>query len=310
MKQKLKYIFLVGLVCAPCFLYAQTKPKRDTSKDRSVVVAKQQALAKRKAAEQAAAKKRREAAEEDAKRKEDAVNIQTLKTATYLLVAQQTSVTKNVSSYGESITLSVSTDGDDWDVSYLPHWCRVTKYSDFFYLSVQQNTSHDPRSDWFRVTSGSKAVRVDIKQDGAPFNITSSINSAYLTHNVVWNSLRVNANVTILGAQGQKCLIVAFIEDEKGNYIKASSAFPNYGLQSSNYLCVTKEITPTSDNLQNYNVSVDIPNNAMRLYNKKNNLRCRLSVYCVKTSTYVSNANYLLPFVAKNKKGKVTTSRM
>lgn len=305
MIRKLQYIFLICLFCAPCFVDAQTKPKRDTSKDRSVVVARQQALARQKAAEQAAERKRRAAAE--ARRRENARIAQIPKTATYLLVDQQTSVTKYVSSYGGSLSLNISTDGEDWSVSYVPSWCSVSKYSNSFSLSIQKNTSHDPRSDWFKVTSGNKEVRVDIKQNGVPLNITSRINSASLTHNVGWNSLRVDANVTISGAQGQKCLLVAFIVDENGDFIKASSGFSNYGLQSSNDLYVAKEITPTSDNSQFYNVVLDIPNNAMQLYKKKNKLRCQLTVYCVKTASYVSGANYTLPFIAKNKKSGVTT---
>lgn len=294
---------------------AQTKPKRDTSKDRSVIVAKQQAIAKKKAAEQAAEKKRREAAaEESARRRQYARKVQTPKAATYLYVDQQASVTKNVSSNGSSVSLNVSTDGKDWNVSYLPTWCSVTKYSNSFYLSIQKNTSHNPRSDWFKVTSDNKEVRVDIKQEGAPINITSRINSANLVHSAVQNisstwifGLKINANVTISGAMGQRCLVVAFINDEHGNPIKASYSYPKYGLNTSNDLYTCAEITPTSDYTYTYNTSLFIPYNAMRLLKKKNKLKCQLAVYCEGTGKYVTGANYTLFFRAKKKKTRTIT---
>lgn len=40
---KLKILFLIGFICIPYFGYAQAKPKRDTSKDRSAVIARKKA---------------------------------------------------------------------------------------------------------------------------------------------------------------------------------------------------------------------------------------------------------------------------
>lgn len=41
---KLKILFLIGLICVPCFAFGQAKPKRDTSKDISAVIARKKAL--------------------------------------------------------------------------------------------------------------------------------------------------------------------------------------------------------------------------------------------------------------------------
>lgn len=331
MTHKLKNMLLIGLVCAPCFVWAQTKPKRDTTKDRSVVIAKQQAQAKRNTSQPKNVEppKQQEKAKKNVVRQTVARNrVQTTerkrtqhsqttppsqttrapKSATYLRVDQQNYfVTKHLPHTSGSIVLTISTNGKDWSISSLPKWCKAEKYDCYVTLKYDRNTEYDERYASLFVNSDNQRVRVDFKQDGAPLNITSCINYAYLTHTMQRNALRVNANVSIQGAKGQKCLIVAFIKDESGNIIKASRRFSNYGLQSSNYLCVTKEVTPANDNMQNYNVAFDIPNNAMQLYKKKNKLSCELSIYCVKTETYVSMGNYSLPFKAKVKKSNVAT---
>ena len=317
MLQKLLIVFLVGLFCTPCFTYAQPKPTRDTSKDRSVVIARQEAQAKQKAVAQEAEQKRKRAAAKT-QRKHNAQATQTPQVATYLRVNQLTTVSKTVGASGGSETFNVSTDGKEWSVIDVPTWCWVTKYSNYFKLSYNDNPSHDDRVNCFKVKCDSQEVRVEIKQNATPLNITSRFNYAYLTHNVYGNNispsgnlcLKINANVTIQGAKDQKCLVVAFIYDEYNNSIKASSGFSYFGLQSSNDLFVEAEITPTSDDSQSYNVTLYLPNNAMRLWKKKNKLRCQLAVYCVNTSSYISGANHTLSFKAKSKKGKVTTKKI
>lgn len=300
------------LMCASNVANAQSKPKRDVSKDKSVIAAQRKAQAKKTTSKQQTSAKR--------KRKTYAATPPTPKYATYLRVNQLTSVSKNVSSQAGNETFIINTDGKEWSVVAVPFWCHVTKHSDRFVLSYNSNPSYDARSDWLKVKSDNQEVRIDIKQEGAPINITSNFNYAYLQHNTDWSGdrsyatrktkcLGINANVTIKGAKGLKCLVVAFITDEYGKNIKATYGFSSYGLPSSNDLYVATEVIPQSDNAQTFNVNLHLPNNAMRLLKKKNKLRCYLAVYCMKTSTYVSGANYTLRFNAKSKKGKVTTKK-
>ena len=68
-------------------------------------------------------------------------------------------------------------------------------------------------------------------------------------------------------------------------------------------------MTPITDNPQTYNLVLYLPNNAMNLPKKKNKLQCQLAVYCVKTSSYISNAKYIMNFKAKKKRGKITTKK-
>lgn len=312
MVRKILIVLCAMLVCTFDVANAQSKPKRDVSKDKSVIAAQRKVQTKKTTPKQQTQAKKI--------RKAYVTPPQTKKQATYLRVNQLTSVSKNVSSQAGSETFTVNTDGKEWSVVALPFWCNVTRYSDRFVLSYNSNPSYDTRSDWFKVKCDNQEVRIDIKQEGAPVNITSNFNYAYLQHNTDWSGdwslavrktkwLGINANVTIKGAKGLKCLVVAFVADEYGKNIKAASSFPSYGLPSSNDVYAATEVIPQSDDAQTFYVNLRLPNNAMRLLKKKNKLRCYLAVYCTKTSTYVSGANYTLRFNAKSKKGKVTTKK-
>lgn len=308
MIRKIIYGFFIAILIAPAIANAQSIPKRDTSKDRSVITTKQQK--KQKALAESQKGKQR-----NTKTRPKQQTVVTPKYATYLLIDQQTSLTVAINSYSGNETYNVSTDGKEWSISHLPSWCRITKYANSFSLYVEANPLHEERTDWFKVTSDNKEVIINVKQSGKPLNVAAHINYATLLHNVFWSSqellggrhLQINTDVTIIGARGQKCMIVAFISDENNYSIKATSGYSNYAITASNNVYAATEVTPSSDDAQRFNVEIYLPNNAMKLPKKQNKLRCHLAVYCDKTAKYIIGADYTLPFKAKNKKGRVTT---
>lgn len=310
MFRKIIYILFIVVLVAPAIANAQSKPKLVVSKDRTVNVTKQQKQTKK-----ANPQKRRQVT---ARKPQRRPTVESPQYASFLRVDQQSSVTINdVNSYGGKETFSVSTDGKEWSVVGLPSWCRVTqKDIDSFVLSCDANTSHDDRSDSFKVISDNQEVRVDIKQNGAPLHITANFYWGYLHHNEKRDFeggddspyLRINTDVTIKGAKGQKCLVCAFISDENDHSVKASYGYTNYSI-SSNNVYAAKEVTPTSDEEQSFDVDIYLPNNAMKLLKKRNKLRCHLALYCVKTAKYINGADYTLNFRAYNKKSKVTTKK-
>ena len=192
----------------------------------------------------------------------------------------------------------------------LPSWCRVTsKNSGSFTVYIDSNALHEDRSDWFSVKSDSKEVKVYLKQSGKPVSITASYYSGYLTHGYYLNGveyMKVNATLRVSGAKNLRLLAVATVQNEYGNSVYAASGYSNYALNDGTFYAAS-ELTPTSDDYSSYNVTVYVPNNALRLYNKKNKLTCRLSLYCEKTGEFVTNASYTLYFNAKYKNGTVTT---
>ena len=308
MKQILFILLIITIYAID--LNAQSKPRRDISKDKSVILAKKKEA--KKAAEIAKQKKR-----DAAKRYRKKKVIQTPKTASFLRVNQLQYINKTVSSNGGSETFEVNTDGKEWNVVALPLWCHLTKYANSFVLSYNQNPSHDERSDWFKVKSDNLEVKIDITQTGLPLNISARFNYCSLQHDAShYNKgtyekcLTIVSNVTIKGAKNQKCMIVAFFYDDAGNSIKATYKYPDYAIPSSKDVFVATEVVPTSDEAQTFNSVLYLPNDAMALLKKKNKIRCQLVVYCVKTSSYISNANYTMYFKAKKKRGKITTKKM
>ena len=306
MKQILFILLIITIYAID--VNAQSKPRRDISKDKSVILAKKKEAKK---AADIAAQKKRDAAKRYRKKK----IVQTPKTATFLRVNQLHYLKKRLSSNGGSETFEINTDGKEWNVVALPIWCRLTRYANSFILSYNQNPSHDERSDWFKVQSDNLEVKIDIIQTGLPLNISAKFNYCSIQHDVVhYNSngesekyLQIFSDVTIKGAKKQKCLVVAFFSDDAGNSIKASYKYSNYAISSSKDVFVAAEVEPTSDEAQNFNTVLYLPNDALFLPEKKKKIRCQLAVYCVKTSSYISNANYTLYFKAKKKRGKITT---
>ena len=292
-------------------LCAQSKPKRDVSKDRSVIVAKQEKA--KKASGTIEKKNRREVVKKSQRPKRDNSPM----VATYLRVNQLPHINKTINAYGGGDIFNVNTDGKKWNVLFLPSWCHITKNSNSFAISYDPNTSHDDRSDWFKVIADDLDVRIDITQLGIPLNVRADFKSCNIQHNTNHDNInvkdkciKINANVTIKGAKGQKCLIVAFFSDDDGNSIKATYNYPNYAITASNDVYAAIEVVPSSDEAQTFNKVLYLPNNAMCLLKKNSTIRCQLVVYCVKNSSYIADAKYIIYFKAKKKRGKIITMKL
>lgn len=314
MLKKIFFILIALSIVLPHTLYAQAKPKRDTSKDNSVLVAKQKEE-KRKQEQKRKEELQRAQASKARRRKSPVKEYTNPPQATYLNVNQQTALFQTFRHSGETKYFSVRTDGQNWSIGSVPMWCTINKYSNYFTLECDPNPYHDDRNCRISVNSDNKEVCIDITQPGAPMKIEAKFEDAYLKHNVYrdWknrNCLEINANITIKGARGQKCFIVALFYDEYGNSIQADTKYPNYSLASNGDLYAATEIVPISDYPQKHNVSFYLPNNAMKFWGKKKKLQCRLYLYCVKTNTYINGASYNLKLKAKKKKGNIKTKKM
>lgn len=311
MKRGILLLIFAFLFCYPHVSSAQSKPKRDVSKDRNVTV-QSKSKGKSKTTVRIAEKKKVPLISKKVNEKV----AQTPVHATYLKVNQLSSITKTLSSNEGIETFNISTDGQKWFVDGLPSWCHVRCDSVSFVLSYESNNSFEVREDWFVVKCDDQEVVIEIKQDRAPLIISSTINSASLHHNTKkkdtdkkkskTNYLRINANVTIKGAEGQKCLIEARVTD---NFFMTIKADPSYGLNPLNDVYATTEVIPKSNDAETFDVILELPNNAMILSNSNHKLRCNLAVYCPKTSSYISDTNYSLLFNAKANNNKVTTKK-
>lgn len=104
----------------------------------------------------------------------------------FLTVDNKTSVSTSFSYSGGDKTFYVKTDGTSYIVEYLPGWCTlVNKNTSSFTIRCIDNTSSSSRSDWFRVKSGDKTVRIDITQSANENSVSGAIEKIWIEHNVV-----------------------------------------------------------------------------------------------------------------------------
>jgi hypothetical protein len=109
--------------------------------------------------------------------KEVRINVsQTNKTKTETKITLTVS-TQNVSFAAgfDKTIIDVKTNADDYQITYLPSWCRVgDKNSDWFSLICEANNTNRSRSDWFKITAGNKEVRIDISQAGETSTVSTT----------------------------------------------------------------------------------------------------------------------------------------
>ena len=298
-----KYVIILSLVFTPMTICAQSKPKRDVSKDRSVLQhLKEQRVSnsrKNNVSEKIAIRKKNK------KRR----GVTTQKEASYLLVDHKNALTTKFNSNGDSKRFVVNTDGRSWLLVYVPTWCKITKSSDSFVLYCEPNLNHTERMDWFKIMADNQEVRVNVIQDGLPINISASFPFVYLQHNMQYaamNCLKISASVSLGGAKDLNCRVMALFYDEKNRLIKAEKYHPSYTFSPDDAVCVYTDIVPVTDSQKIYNVSMYLPNDVMAI-DKKGKVRCSLMLYCVKTNDYIKGANYSLEFKVKKKKGRIIT---
>ncbi len=333
MKKSIGRILLTFLMMAIALsVNAQSKPKRDTSKDRSAVVAKKQkenvAPGTTKPQPSVAAKTQKENTVHGTSKSQSVLvakhgkqnkykrrkrNKVRKTSASYLTVNRETaSLTSTLSIEGGKLFFDVSTDGKGWAILSLPSWCKVTKFSNYFLLEYAANPTNNERRDWFVVKCDSKEVRVNITQPATPCEFMAKVTYAYLRHNVFSSvmgcyCLEIHATVTIAGGLGENCSVDAYFLDKDRRYVVAKSGYSSYALSTSNpIVCVSTKITPSTNNSQSYDVVYYLPNNALDLKKKKNKLCCEVSFWQYGKG-YVPGASYPVYFKAKSKNGIVMT---
>jgi tetratricopeptide (TPR) repeat protein len=70
----------------------------------------------------------------------------------------------NFSSSGGTQNIIVITNANTYDISYIPSWCSVRKYSIFFVLICSSNLRNSARNDWIKVKAGDKELKISITQ--------------------------------------------------------------------------------------------------------------------------------------------------
>lgn len=290
--------FFLSCQMADC----QPKPKRDITKDRSVVAPKKKESPKHKVSRKIPKRKSRS----HQRNKVDH------HFASYLYVDNSAEIIKVFGYHGGAEKFAVTTDGTDWSFYGGPKWCTIEKNSESITVKCEPNKYHEERRGVLTINSDGKAAKLTIRQLAAPLNITASFFDIAISHNVkaVWsNELRLNVKgkVKITGAKNTKCLIVASFTDIYNSPIMAAKGFGFYS-NNKGEICITEQIVPNTDTEQHFSFSLSIPNGVFEHIKKKKNIKCHLSIYCPETSRFIDVADCYIYLSIKNKRRKIITS--
>ena len=183
--------------------------------------------------------------------------------ATYL----STSTTNlSLSATGSSNSISVSTDGSSYELIYLPSWCSISsKTSSSFQIACNANTG-DARSDWFKVKSGDKEVKITVNQAAGVKKPSATIENVWTEHNVSlgWNitGMRIHVKFSVSNMQYKQGDCVAYFFYENG------APIINYNAQykaSDGHVCVGMPITPSYESTNFSDLTLGIPYNEFGL---------------------------------------------
>lgn len=210
----------------------------------------------------------------------------------------------------------VSTNVSFWYVSGLPSWCTlVSKTGNSFEIRALDNPDHQPRTATITVKSDDVERTVKVTQNAQPAIITAYIAEVTLEHNIYRHNkgrcLIINGTMSIKGAKGIDCYAVATVEydsmDAQSQNVKASKNYTSYTFSDSGYVYTATSVKPVTDVQQIYRFSLELPNNAMNLKEKKNKLMIRVQVFDSSSGKYIYSYPVLTKFKAKNKYGVITT---
>lgn len=301
------FIYLIILFFfLPEISFAQSKPKRDVSKDRSVIIARQQKEQTRRKAALIAVRKRKQKARTNSNNQKK--NTPIVRKATYLTVNQKSVLfTQYLLAYGGRMSFDVNTDGDNWTVDLVPQWCKVVKDKDGFSLEYEKNPLHENREDTIVVRCDYKEVKIELNQLERPWDIKANFINYHLEdlNFSTLYCLKINTDVSVSGAANEECQILVYIWDNKGNPINTNAGYVGCVSPFRDNVCASTSIVPLSDEKYTCNVSCFIPKKVLQLPKKKNKLCCKLLFYCAKAG-YFSYSDFNIYLKAKSKRGVVT----
>ncbi|MCM1177020.1 MAG: hypothetical protein NC308_00835 [Clostridium sp.] len=133
------------------------------------------------------------------------------KGASYLTINNKTSVSHSFPSSGGTETFYISTDSDGWQTWGVPSFCEIIdKTSTSFTLRCNSNSNSSTRSDYMKVKSGDKEVRIDIYQESGS-GVT--IKKVWTDYNI-WHSnqkgMMIHINFTANGLKNHKIEVAAY----------------------------------------------------------------------------------------------------
>lgn len=196
-------------------------------------------------------------------------------------------------------------------VTHLPSWAKVyTQSESQISIEYAANPTHRPRTDYLEFSLNGRSARINVAQEGKPVIMKAELSYINLWHNVPsskYNSpvLQISGNVEITGGMDEPCCVVAlFSEYYDHGWIKAQYNYTNCANMDGN-LMVRAEFTPNTDDPTRFSFTLDVPNQAFGVWDKKKFLYCHLYVYRLNTNEFVCEK--IVHVMVKNRRGKIKT---
>ena len=307
-------LFILSIM--PGIVYAQSKPKRDVSKDTKLNVPKLPSVSSKDTKlnvpklPSVSPKKQTNNRQRKFRRKN---NKSDKDKTTYLIVNGYSSELKEALPYhAGGKYLSVQTDGKTWNIDMLPYWCKTTKDSNGFLLEYRANPLRGERNGFFVLRSNNYVVHIYLKQAGRP-NLNVQILDEKMEHNVYRSGypgrcVVISAKILITGGYGTVFQLVSSLYDYKGEYVQAKKGYRSFSNSNYKFTKQSEDFFPQSDAPFTFNVEWVIPNDALKLKPKKTCIRCDLKILKSVRNDNVECASASIYIFTKRKKGKTVTS--
>ena len=323
---------LLLALCFPLTASAQSKPKRDITKDQVTTPRKQKRAPRRVAKpDNTSAKPTTQATPAKTTRRTTSTSNRSTSTSTptqearpetYLRVNQLTQLTRHYSRKGAEETFEVNTNDKDWEVILLPEWCTTSQMGQRFTLTCQSNPNYEPRSSWFIVRSDDRTqtVRIDITQDaraasgsidycGPYHNLRTFVPNGTGGNVVSKQTLCVDVSGRVNGPLNKKWYVALSFRYPDNTWVKVNQRYRLHHYYQSTHdgeLIGISYFHPKDDG--SFSTTIMIPNEAFGIpYGSKHILSCSLWLRCEGCETQTSGGMVTPIIEARNKKGKVKT---
>lgn len=236
--------------------------------------------------------------------------------ASFLTVNSQRLLEDGIPSDGATKNYAIRTDGAGLVIDNLPVWAHCTAASvNEITIVYDANEDYEERKQTISVTSGSYSAYIDVVQAAKTAGANVDFNYIYIFHNTTNNMsykgqscLQVKADVTLSGAEGHDCYVMAYFTDEYGNKISANGDNPQNGSTGRSTLYSECHFVPTTDNPKRYTVSLTIPNNSILLNRKKGVVNCHVSFRSAQSPELTDLET--VGFMVKKKKSGIVTKAL
>lgn len=214
-----------------------------------------------------------------------------------LLVNGKKVIDSNLSVTSGQVTYKIDSDADSYKIISLPSWIKViTKSTDSFTISYDENTTNIERQGWFMVKAEGLSVKIKLTQEAKKITkkITGEIKDITVVHNVFKDGvkgMKILVDFSVQNMKGIDGSCAVYFYYENGNRVKDSNG--SYAT-SDNQAATHKTIKPSYDNSSYTDVEIFMPYNELEVGTGKHSLKfyCKIWENSISSAVSVTQSQY------------------